>query len=154
MQKFTEMLNDMLVAVYHKVLRVEEEFLQSGIGSGLTIREMHMIECVGKAGAEGRTLSGMAEFLDVARPSVTVSVRKLEQKGFLLKNGCTHDGRVTRVTLSREGRKVYMHHMRFHMLMVKEMESGLCEEEKNALAQAMGKLDRFFEKRIEATVVR
>ena len=150
MQKFSEALNDMLVAVYHKVLRVEEEFLQNGIGAGLTIREMHLIEYIGKAGADGRTLSETADFLEVARSSVTVSVKKLEQKGFLTKNGCAHDGRVVRVTLTREGRKVYMHHMRFHMIMVRELESEFCEEEKNILAQVIGKLDRFFERNIEA----
>jgi len=145
------MLNDMLIAVYHKILRVEEEFLQKGVGAGLTIREMHMIEYVGKAGSEGRTLSETAEFLDVARPSATVSVRKLEQKGFLTKNGCSMDGRVVRVTLTRDGRKVYMHHMRFHNLMVRELESELDEEERSILVHAISKLDRFFEKSIEAS---
>ena len=150
MRKFTEMLNDMLVAVYIKILHVEEEFLQRALGSGLTIREMHMIEFVGKAGTDGRTLSETADFLGVARPSVTVSARKLEQKGFLVKNGCSQDGRVIRVTLTREGRKVYMHHMRFHMLMAKELADGFSEEEKNVLVRAIEKLDGFFEKSIKA----
>ena len=150
MQKFAEMLNDMLVSVYHKVIRVEEEFLQRGVGAGLTIREMHTIEYVGKAGKEGRTLSETADFLGVARPSVTISVRKLEQKGFILKNGCTQDGRVVRVTLTREGRRVYMHHMRFHTLMVRELENELSEEERTILVHVITKLDKFFEKSIEA----
>jgi len=151
LQAFTEVLNDMLVAVFHKILRVEEEYLQKGIGIGLTIREMHMIEYMGKVGGEGRTLSETADFLGVARPSVTVSVRKLEQKGLLIRNGCTQDGRVIRVTLTREGRRVYMHHMRFHMLMVRELESGLNEDEKSTLISAISKLDRFFGKSIEAS---
>ena len=150
MQKFAETLNDMLVSVYNKILRVEEEFLQKGLGAGLTIREMHMMEHIGKSGAEGRTLSETADFMGVARPSTTVSVRKLEQKGFLIRNSCSQDGRVIRVTLTREGRKVYMHHMRFHMLMVRELEDGFSEEEKNVLARAIEKLDTFFEKSIEA----
>jgi DNA-binding MarR family transcriptional regulator len=53
------------------------------------------------------------------------------------------------VTLTREGRKVYMHHMRFHTLMVRELESGFSEEEKDVLVGAIGKLDRFFQKSIE-----
>jgi len=141
----------MLVAVYHKILVVEEDFLKRGIGAGLTIREMHLIEYVGKAGAQGRTLSEIADFLGVARSSVTVSVRKLEQMGYLMKSGCTVDGRVIYVTLTRDGRRVYIHHMRFHVLMVQELESELGEEEKNALIQAIIKLDRFFEKSIEAS---
>ena len=151
MQKFKEVLNDMLVTVYHKILRVEEDFLQQGAGAGLTIREMHMIEYIGRAGAQGRTLSETADFFDVARPSVTVAVRKLEQKGFLVKNGCSSDGRVVRVTLTRIGRKVFMLHMYFHMVMIKELESELCEEEKNVLVRVITKLDDFFEKSIEAT---
>ena len=150
MYKFAEVINEMLVSVYHKVLRVEEEFLQTGIGAGLSIREMHLIEYVGKSGAEGRTISETAQFLDVARPSVTVSVGKLEKKGLLIKNGCATDGRVVRVTLARQGRKVYIHHMRFHMLMVRELESELNDEEKSVLLKVITKLDDFFEKSIEA----
>jgi len=110
-----------------------------------------MIDYVRKAGVEGRTLSETADFLGVARPSATVSVRKLEQKGFLIKNGCSQDGRVVRITLTRDGRKVYMHHMRFHILMVRELESELDEDEKNVLVTAISKLDRFFEKTIEVS---
>jgi len=151
MQGFTEVLNDMLVTVYHKILRVEEDFLQNGIGAGLTIREMHMIEYIGRAGVYGRTLSEVAEFLGVARPSVTVSVRKLEQKGFLTKNGCTLDGRVIRVTLTRVGRKLFMLHMHFHMVMIKQLEEGLADDEKSALVRVITKLDSYFEKSIEAS---
>jgi len=151
LQKFGEMLNDMLVSVYHKILRVEEDFLTRGVGVGITIREMHLIEHVGKAGVEGRTLSEIADFLEVARPSVTVSVQKLEQKGFLTKTGCPQDGRVVHVTLTREGRKIFIHHMRFHIFMVQELESELGEEEKNVLIHAIKKLDKYFEKSIEAS---
>ena len=151
MRPFSEMINDLLVAVFHNILRNEEEFLQKGIGRGLTIREMHMIEYIGKAGQEGRTLSETADFLKIARPSVTVAARKLEGKGYLLRSTCAQDGRVVRVTLTREGRKVYMHHMRFHTLMVRELEEGLSDDEKNILVRVIAKIDRFFENNIGAT---
>ena len=150
LQSFAIVLNDLLVAAFNNILRVEEEYLQKGIGSGLTIREMHLIEYIGKSGKEGRTLSETAAYLNVARPSVTVAARKLEHKGFLTKSGCEQDGRVVRATLTREGRKVYLHHMRFHTLMARELEEGLCEDEKSVLVRAMGRLNRFFENSIEA----
>ena len=137
MQTFVEMLNDMLVSAYNKILSVEEDFLQRGLGAGLTIREMHMIEYVGKVEPEGRTLGEIADFLGVARPSVTVSARKLEQKGLLAKTGIARDGRVIRVTLTREGRKIYKHHMRFHMLMVHELADGFSDDEKQVLVTAI-----------------
>ena len=152
MQQFTEVLNDLLVSVFHTILRVEEEYLQKGKGIGLTIREMHMIEYIGETGQKGRTLSEIAAFLKVARPSITVAVKKLEGKGLLIKNGSAQDGRVIRVTLTREGRKVYLQHMRFHQLMVQNLEEGLTEDEKSILTRAIAKIDKFFEKSIEAAV--
>ena len=150
MPRFSDLINDLLVTAFYNILRIEEDFLQKGVGRGLTIREMHMIEYIGKSGREGRTLSETADFLNVARPSVTVAVRKLEEKGYLTKTSSESDGRVIRATLTREGRKAYMHHMRFHTLMVRELEEGLGEDEKNILIQAIGKLNRFFENNIEA----
>ena len=146
------MLNDMLISVYHKILQVEEEFLQNSLGDGLTIREMHMIEFIGEDSAEGRVLSDIATFLGVARSSVTVSVKKLERKGLLAKSVCERDRRVVHVKLTRMGRKIYLGHRRFHMQMIKELENGFDEEERGVLIQAIGKLDSFFQKSIEAAV--
>ncbi len=93
MQGFAQMLNNMLVEVYHNILRVEEEFLKNNNRINLSIREMHLIECVGMNREEGKTVSEIAEYLKVARPSVTVAVNKLERKGYLEKQGCrTTDG--------------------------------------------------------------
>ena len=83
---------------------------------------------------------------------MTVAAKKLEGKGYLDKNNCTQDGRVIRVTLTREGRRVYMHHMRFHALMVRELEEGLSEDEKSALARAIAKLDKYFDKSVGAAI--
>ena len=150
MRPFSEMLNDLLVDVFNNILRYEEKYLQKSLGRGLTIREMHMIEYIGKAGAEGRTLSEIADFLKVARPSVTVSVKKLCGSGFLVKSGSELDGRVVHVTPTREGRKVFLQHIRFHMLMVRELEKVFDEDEKEILVKAIGKLGAFFDTGIES----
>ena len=152
MQAFSEMLNNMLVAVFHNVLRIEEEFLQQIHRINLSIREMHMIEYVGKSYDVGRTLSETAEYLKVARPSVTVAARKLEEKGYFERSGCALDGRVVRIKLTREGRKIFRYHMHFHMQMVRELENEFCEDERELLIRVLEKLDRFFDKSsIEAT---
>jgi DNA-binding MarR family transcriptional regulator len=81
MQSFQMVLNNMLMQVYHNIVRVEEEFLQKNKRINLTIREMHLIECVGEDKENGKTVSEIAEFLKIAKPSVTVAVGKLEKKG-------------------------------------------------------------------------
>jgi DNA-binding MarR family transcriptional regulator len=150
MQGFQKMLNSMLMQVYHNILRVEEEFLQKNHRISLTIREMHLIECVGLNGDDGKTLSEIADYLRVARPSVTVAVNKLERKGYLTKNSCDKDGRVIHVTLTREGRKVYLYHNRYHMSMIHEIENEFGEEEQAVLIRVIAKLNKFFEKSVGA----
>jgi DNA-binding MarR family transcriptional regulator len=136
--------------VYHNVVRVEEEFLQKNNRINLTIREMHLIECVGAEKESGKTVSEIADFLKIAKPSVTVAVNKLEKKGYLSKNGCHTDGRIVRVTLTREGRKVYAYHKRYHMSMIHEIESEFNEEDQELLIRVIDKLNKFFEKSVGA----
>ena len=150
MQTFHEMLNDMLVTVFNNIMRIEEEFLQKGQQHSLSIREVHLIEYVGKGGDDDRSLGEIADYLKIARPSVTVAVRKLAEKGLLEKSGSARDGRVIHVSLTREGRKIFMNHMRFHALMVREIASGLDEEERDTLIRLIGKLDNYFEKSVGA----
>ena len=150
LQGFTAMLNNILMLAYHNILRVEEEFLQNNNRISLTIREMHLVECVGEGDRTGRTISEIADYLKIARPSVTVAVKKLEHRGYLQKNTCENDGRVVRVTLTREGRAIFMYHKRYHLAMVGEIEEELDESEKQLLIGAITKLNKFFEKSIGA----
>ena len=81
---------------------------------------------------------------------MTVAVGKLERKGYLSKNGCQNDGRVVRVKLTREGRKVDRYHQRYHMLMIHEIEDEFDEEERVSLLRAVKRLNTFFERSVGA----
>ncbi len=148
MHEFRKTLNYMLTEIYHNIMRVEEEFLQKNNRINLSIREMHLIECVGMDHENGKTVSEIADYLKVARPTVTVAVNKLEKKGYLKKNSCQNDGRVVRVTLTREGRKVDMYHHQYHMLMINELEEEFDEAERRSLIRVIKRLNTFFEKSV------
>lgn len=150
MLSFQKLLNNMLMEVYHNIVRVEEVFLQRNSRINLAIKEMHLIECIGQEPETGKTISEIADYLKVAKPSVTVAVNKLEKKGYLNKNGCHTDGRVVRVTLTREGRKVDAYHKRYHMSMIHEIENEFGEDEREMLVRVIAKLNKFFEKSVGA----
>ncbi|MEL4105697.1 MarR family transcriptional regulator [Oscillospiraceae bacterium CM] len=149
MQNFQKTLNDMLMQIYHNIVRFEEEFLQNNSRIDLTIREMHLIECVG-TDKNGKTVSEIADYLKVAKPSVTVAVNKLEKKGYLSKNSCRTDGRVVRVTLTREGRKIDAYHKRYHLSMIHEIENEFGEDEQAYVVRVIARLNKFFEKGVGA----
>ena len=148
MDAFFLELNKILVDVYHNILRVEELALRQVIRANLTISEMHMIECVGKGKANGRSISELAEDLNITNPSATVSVNKLAKKGFVQKVTSENDRRVVQVYLTREGTRIDTLHRLYHRNMVKAISDGLTEEEKDILMRSIHKLNGYFIKSI------
>lgn len=150
MDSFSDALNDILVQAYHNILRMEEQALKKSKTVSLSINEMHLIECVGKAPKEeGITVSEVAQALGITRPSATAAVNKLERKGYVTKESCRSDGRVVRVTLTREGRKVNAYHDFYHRQMVHRISDGLTDQEKECLLRGIRKLNDFFKESIE-----
>jgi len=144
MNDFTNMLNNILVETYHNIVRVEENFLRNNSKIDLSIREMHLIEYVGQDKMNGKTISDIAEYLKVAKPSVTVAVMKLVKKGYLVKQGSEKDGRVVHVILTKSGKVVEAYHHLYHVRMVQEIEKDFDPEEQERLIKVIKKLNDFF----------
>jgi len=147
MDPFSAQLNDMLVNTYRSVLAIEEAMLVSLSGDNLSISEMHMIEAVSDGGPDGRTVSDIAQALSISPPSVTMMVKRLEKKGFVVKSKCEKDGRRTYVHLSELGRRADISHRYFHRQMVRAVGRSIPEEEKAALLHGLTALNEFFRQR-------
>lgn len=143
---FEKELNDLLVDTFRSILKVEEDTLkQSKVD--LSISELHLLEAVGKNQEEGRTISEIAQEMDITLPSVTVAINKLSKKGYVQKVRNSQDGRMVFVTLTKQGCKMDHVHRYFHEQMVRKVSAGLSEEEKRILALGIAKLDRFFKEK-------
>lgn len=151
MQNFSLLLNNILVDTYHNILRLESDFLRTDSRLNLSIREMHLLECVGTDKEYGKTVSEIAEFMKVARPTATVAINKLENKGYLYKQVSTVDGRMVHVKLTKEGRKADEYHKAYHRSMVQAIEQEFTEDEKEYLIRTILRLDNFFKRNIPQT---
>ena len=149
MDPFSAQLNDMLVNTYRSVLAIEEAMLMSFSGDSLSISEMHMIEAIADGGPEGRTITDIAQALEISPPSVTMMVKRLEKKDFVLKSRCEKDGRRIYVRLSELGRRADISHRYFHRQMVRAVGRSIPEEEKAALLHGLTALNEFFHKRAQ-----
>jgi DNA-binding MarR family transcriptional regulator len=147
MDPFSASLNEMLVNTYRSVLAIEEAMLMSFSGDSLSISEMHMIEAVGDAGPGGRMITDIGKALDISPPSVTMMVKRLEKKGFVVKARCEQDGRRIYVRLTELGRRADISHRYFHRQMVRAVGRSIPEEEKAALLHGLTALNEFFHKR-------
>lgn len=149
MGTFAADLNELLVEIYRNIEILEESELKKS-RLNLSISEIHLIELIAKAGG-GMTVSEIAERLKVTRPSVTVAVNKLVQKGYCEKRrreDREDDGRAVAVALTKAGRKVEAFHARCHRSMIREISDDLTENEKAELLRTMSRINTYFRTKI------
>lgn len=149
MNDFEQSLNNVLVDTFNTILKYEELSLKSISSVPVTVSEAHMIEAVGKQGGR-TTVSEIASLLNIAMPTATVAVKKLESKGFVTKVPCTDDGRRAIISLTELGEKINRAHSLFHRRMVRNISNEFLDGEKEVLLSAIEKLSEFFKEKVEA----
>ncbi|MEA5068190.1 MAG: MarR family transcriptional regulator, partial [Christensenellaceae bacterium] len=149
MDPYLAELNELLVRAYRSIVKVEEVMLRDLSDTRLTISEMHLLERIGADRTLGRTVTDLAQELDITLPSVTVALKRLEKKGYVTKNRCSEDGRRVRVKLTGEGLRAEIAHRYFHRQMVRAVAGELDENERRALIAGVRKLDLFLRGKIE-----
>lgn len=139
-------LNDLLEEIYRNVRMMEEQDLKKS-RLNLSISEMHLLEQIGK-GEDGMTVSEIAQKQNVTKPSVTVAVNKLVQKGYCEKLPVPGDGRAVLVRLTRLGSRVNAVHARFHRNMIRAVTSDLTDNDKEKLQAILERLNEYFRSRL------
>ena len=149
MKPFEEQLNEVIVDTYRSILRVEENILKRSDQTDLSISEIHMLEAVGKGKDRRRTISELAEVLNITLPSETVAINKLMKKGYVEKVRGEEDGRIVYVSLTRQGRRIDSAHRYFHESMVRSIIRDMTESEMQALYKGVMKLDTFLKEQLK-----
>ena len=149
MKPFEVQLNEVIVDTYRSILRVEENILKRSDQTDLSISEIHMLEAVGKGKDRRRTISELAEVLNITLPSVTVAINKLMKKGYVEKVRGEEDGRIVYVSLTRQGRRIDSAHRYFHESMVRSIIRDMTESEMQALYKGVMKLDTFLKEQLK-----
>ncbi len=144
----SEEVNRFLVNVFHKILKREATMIGSGAFSGLSLREMHVIQEIVDAESAGEsTRSGdIARRLDVTCGTLTSAIQSLEHRGFVRRCRDRADKRVVHLVITPKGREAHQLHMAFHADMVDSALEGLDEEEADALVRTLKRLDAYFQK--------
>ena len=85
MTRQEEQINAFLVNVFNDVLRLEEENLRCLGGKRLSVSEMHVLEAVQQQGEADVTMRQLAAGLGVTASTLTIAVKTLERKGYLVR---------------------------------------------------------------------
>ncbi len=150
MDLFQKALNEMLSTAYRSVNKVEEVMLRKLSNGSLSLSEMHMLESIGKHRNVGMTITEIAQDLEITPPSVTAMIKRLEKKGYIVKDRSRQDGRCVHVLLTREGERAEIAHRYFHRKMVYAITAELSQQEKEAMLTGLERINDFMRQQFDA----
>jgi DNA-binding MarR family transcriptional regulator len=111
-----QVIDTILKKIFYTILDIEEKSVAIYTDEDVTITEMHIIEAVAEA-VKG-TMGTIARKLRIKTPSLTVTVNKLAQKGYLVRHIPENDRRKVYLALTERGEYCYAQHQKFHEEMV------------------------------------
>ena len=132
-------INQVLVTLFNHILRIEERALSS---PGLSIREVHVIECVCES-ADSR-ITSLAQMLRITTGSLSVAVSTLERKGYLLRVRRKDDRRMVDIVPTEKALAIQEKHKQFHEEMTAAIVEKLSESEKEIMVKAMDDVYSYF----------
>lgn len=139
---YEKQLNDLMVEIYGSVREVERNMLAT-TRLDLSISELDFIEIIGKSKEKGCTISEIARACRVTLPTVTVSIKKLEKKGFVTKVRLAEDARCVSIVLTRLGKRADAMHRYFHEQAVRACLKGIPESSRGDLLKALKNLNEY-----------
>lgn len=141
---FEKEFNLLIVDTFHNILKVELKMINSITKSGLSMREVHLLEIVANDKENCTTASKIAKSFGITLASVTVMVNKLAESGFLTKNKSETDARHIFLQLTQKGKKINEEHENFHKNMISKISKNLSNKEKKFLAKGVSSLNEMF----------
>ncbi len=143
------MIDRVLVHLFNDLLRIEEKTLQKHVGD-LSMREVHIIEAVCAAQSEDSTMTVLAAMLRVTVGSLTVAIKTLERKGYVIRQRSDTDKRRVHVLPLPPALEVEQHHRAFHRRMVEAVTNALPSEQMDVLIQSLQAIYDYFYDQEEA----
>ncbi|MCD7906085.1 MAG: MarR family winged helix-turn-helix transcriptional regulator [Clostridiales bacterium] len=138
-------VNTLFFGLYNDIQRAEDEAQKRGVFDNLSLAEVHTIEAIGMYAS--KSMSEVAKKLDITMGTLTVSVKNLVAKGYVIRNRSETDRRHVLVSLTKKGRLMYRVHQKFHLDMIKAAIVGLSEYEAEVAKDVLVRINGFINER-------
>ena len=136
-------LNDLFVDIFNQVLALEKKiFEQDKNFRDISMTETHVLEAVRKC--DPPTMGTIAAKLQITPGTLTSSVNKLIDKGYVNRHRSETDRRIVTLSLTEKGESVFQLHEEFHRDLVEAAVAKL--ENREELKKALQSMHRFFQK--------
>lgn len=145
MDKALETINSDLVWIFDNILHVEAVYVTEECGEKLSMTEVHTIAAIGTG--EHKSMGEVAGRLHITVGTLTVAINNLVKKGYARRYKSEKDRRIVRVGLTKQGKKVYYIHEKFHADMVDAMTDGLSDGDMDIMEKVLSNINSFVAKK-------
>ena len=146
-QEIRALLNQVLKDLFHRILKLQEQSVSRSANDSISRTEMHALEAV--QDSPKATLTQVADILGVTKATVSVSVTRLVNKGYLLKTKVENDKRKSVLQLTEKGEFCCKKHRQFHDMLVQSVLKEFDIADYPEVLKSLQALLSFFE-RLEA----
>ena len=130
-------LEELIDIILSKSEQLEDELKRQSDLKGLTVKQLHCIQLIEEY--RNPTLTELASGLGITKPSVTVLIEKLVDKGFVKKVKSDTDRRSAHLHLTDRGEKASCLHKEVHSQFAEKLAQNLSEPEKDKLVVLLNK---------------
>jgi DNA-binding MarR family transcriptional regulator len=95
----------------------------------------------------------MAEGLNLATPTVSISIRQLEKNGLLTRKPDPNDGRAVQLFLTQTGTEIYQQAQTFHQKKFEQLLKGLSITERDTLVSLLEQAIRAAEEKSQGDTI-
>lgn len=144
MDTVKKMINELLVDVFNHILSIEGQHLRKK-GVKLSMNEVHVIEAITKS--DNPTMTNVAKRLRITVGTLTTSINRLVEKGYVKRHREETDKRKVMLSLSQSGIDVLEIHDRFHDEFLDATFADMKLDEDEVLLQSLENLSNYFKKK-------
>lgn len=141
-QEIELLLNQALKDMFYSVLRLQEKSVSKLASGNISRTEMHALEIV-QENPEA-TLTLISEILGITKATVSVSVNRLVEKGYLEKVRAENDRRKSILRLTESGETMCKKHKQFHDMLIGSVMRDFHVSEYPEVLRSMQALVNFF----------
>lgn len=136
-----KILNELLVEVFNRILSIEAENMRN-LGVKISMNEIHVIEAIEKT--EEPTMTHIARRLRITVGTLTTSISKLVEKGYVKRYRDLEDKRKVFLSLTKKADEVLEIHDTFHEEMIDATIQDLNLEMDERLLVSLKNLNEYF----------
>lgn len=144
MERTMVALNKLISGAFNDISRSEQQAIKACGFEDVSVNEAHTVDAIGTY--VPKTMSAVAEKLDITMGTLTVSINHLVKKGYVNKVRYELDKRVFMLSLTERGKELFKAHQKFHFEMVKSLIVDLSDYEANMFIEALSSLNQFLNK--------